>query len=182
VRESLERVIVVGTSCCGKTVFARRLAHALGSPHIELDALYWGPDWIPKPEAEFRRLTEVATATPRWVVDGNYGVVRDLLWPRATSVVWLNYRFPTVLGRALRRTIRRAVSRERLFSGNRESFTRSFLSRDSILVWVLSTHGRRRRCYEALRTTRQFPRIHWLEFRRPREAEAFLEAVRPEPC
>lgn len=133
-REKLERVVVVGTSCCGKTAFAGRLAQALGCPRIELDELYWGPNWDPKPEPEFRHLTEAAAAAPHWVADGNYGVVRDLLWPRATSVVWLNYGFLTVFFRALRRTILRAVSREELFSRNRESFTRSFFSRESILV------------------------------------------------
>lgn len=26
-----------------------------------------------------------------WVADGNYSTVRDVLWSRATHVVWLNY-------------------------------------------------------------------------------------------
>jgi adenylate kinase family enzyme len=78
----LERVIVVGTSCCGKTTFSKRLSGILQQPHIELDALYWGPNWEPKPADEFRSLVDHATSSDRWVVDGNYSAVRNLIWPK----------------------------------------------------------------------------------------------------
>src|SRR5438128_193119 len=110
--EDLARVIVVGTSGSGKTVFARRLAEALGSVHVELDALYWDRGWQPKPKSEFLRLVEVAISPQRWVVDGNYHVARDLLWPRATAIIWLNLGFVTVLGRVFRRSLRRGASGE----------------------------------------------------------------------
>jgi hypothetical protein len=53
---SLDRVVVVGSSCSGKTTFAKRLAATLGHPHIELDALNWLPDWVQRPEEEFGAL------------------------------------------------------------------------------------------------------------------------------
>jgi adenylate kinase family enzyme len=165
---------VVGTSCCGKTAFARRLAQAWGAPRIELDALYWGPDWAPKSKADFRRLVQAAASGPRWVADGNYGSVRDLLWPRATTVVWLNYGFVTIFARALCRTVRRIISREPLFAGNRESLRGAFFSRDSILLWVITTFHRHRRDYASLRKGGEFGGLEWIEFRRPAEAEAFL--------
>src|SRR5690349_15844981 len=84
----IERVVVIGTSGCGKTVFAHRLAQALACPHVELDELYWGPKWTPKSGADFRRLVHAAVRGPRWVVDGNYSAVRELVWPRATTVIW----------------------------------------------------------------------------------------------
>jgi adenylate kinase family enzyme len=37
------RILVVGTSCSGKSTFSRRLASILAIEHVELDALYWGP-------------------------------------------------------------------------------------------------------------------------------------------
>jgi adenylate kinase family enzyme len=173
-RDKLERVVVVGTSCCGKTAFAGRLAQALVVPRIELDELYWASNWTPKPNAEFRGLVQRAADRARWVADGNYSGVRDLLWPRATSIVWLNYSFVTVFGHALRRTIRRIIHREELFAGNRESIRRSFFSRDSILFWVITTFHRRRKEYEVLRNSNTFRELEWIEFRRPSEAEAFL--------
>ena len=174
--EQLARVVVVGTSCSGKTTFARELAGILDSTHVELDALHWDPGWVPKPRPEFGRLADVATAKTRWVVDGNYGIVRDIVWPRATSIVWLNLNFATVFGRAIRRTVRRSLTRERLYAGNRESLSRAFLSRESILLWVLQTHHRRRREFRELKETTHG--LRWFEFRNATEAAAFLQNVR----
>ena len=92
-------------------------------------------------------------------------------------MVWLNYSFPTVMFRAFRRTVRRAFSRERLWHGNQESFKRSFLSRDSILVWVITTFHRRRREYEELRLGEAHAHLFWIEFKRPSEAERYLRFV-----
>ncbi|HYZ26231.1 MAG TPA: hypothetical protein VE597_04935 [Geminicoccaceae bacterium] len=98
--------------------------------------------------------------------------------------IWLNYPFLTVLRRGLYRTIRRAVLREDLYSGNRETLRRAFLSRDSILWWVVTTHGRRRRQYTALFASPDLGALHLLELRGPREANRFLrhrERVLAEP-
>ena len=116
----MERVVVVGTSCSGKTTLARRLSQVLGSPHVELDAIHWEPGWQERPVDEVRRMAGEAAAGERWVMDGNYSAVRDIVWGRATAVAWLNYPFRVVLWRCLCRTIRRAITREELFSGNRE--------------------------------------------------------------
>ena len=114
----------------------------------------------------------------RWVVDGNYSVVRDIVWPRATDAVWLNYPFPIVFGRALVRTLRRIVLREELCSGNRESFRKAFLSRESILWWVIKTFNRRRRNYRALFSSGAFPNLRLIELRRPRDAGRLLAGLR----
>ena len=170
----LDRVVVVGSSCSGKTTFAKRLAATLGHPHIELDALNWLQDWVQRPEEEFSALVANAVSSDRWIVDGNYGRVRKIVWPRATCVVWLNYGFPAVITRALRRTIRRAFSGEELYSGNQESLRKAFLERDSILFWVVTTFRRRRRGYAQLQAGNAFPHLKWIEFRKPTEAERFL--------
>jgi adenylate kinase family enzyme len=170
----LRRVAVVGSSCSGKTTFAASLARLLHVPHIELDEMHWRPGWIESTVGEFRAAVAVATAAERWVSDGNYGAVRDLVWARATAVIWLNYPFPTVLWRGLSRTVRRAVRREELFSGNRETLTRAFFSRDSILWWVVTTHGRRRRQYRTLFVASEYQHLCLLELKRPSEANRFL--------
>jgi adenylate kinase family enzyme len=169
-----ERIVVVGTSCCGKSVFSRQLAQALGYPCVELDELFWAPDWTPKPEDEFRRLVAVAASAPRWVTDGNYGRIREVLWPRATTIVWLNYSFLTVFFRALRRTFERLIRKEELWHGNRESVVRSFFSRESILIWVITTVHRRRKEFEALRAGGKYPHLSWVELRRPSDVGPYL--------
>ena len=61
-QSEMARVVVVGCSGSGKTTFARQLARLLGSPHIELDALHWLPNWVPRPTNEFRALVAQAVA------------------------------------------------------------------------------------------------------------------------
>ena len=176
-QSEMARVVVVGCSGSGKTTFARQLARLLGAPHIELDALHWLPDWVPRPTDEFCTLVAPAVSQEQWVMDGNYRAVRDLVWSQATAVVWLNYAFPTVFGQVLRRTLRRTLTREELFTGNRESLRRSFLSRDSILWWVITTFRRRRRQYRALFDQPATVSCVYIEFRRPSEARRFLVAL-----
>jgi adenylate kinase family enzyme len=173
----LQRIVVVGSSCSGKTSYAKRLSEMLAFPHIELDALHWNPNWVEKPLQEFRDLVGNAVAVDRWIVDGNYSAVRDLVWPRASCVIWLNYSFPLILSRALRRTVRRAISREELFSGNKESFRMSFFSRDSILLWVITTHWDRQHRYDELQRSGTYPHLRWFEFKTSSQAEQFLKSL-----
>ena len=117
-RPDLARVVVVGSSCAGKTTLARSLARRSRVPHTELDSLYWGPGWTPVPPEEFRSRVRDVAAEPSWIVDGNYSVVRDIVWSRATALIWLGLSFPLVFSRALRRTFERIATQEKLFAGN----------------------------------------------------------------
>ena len=177
IHSRLRRVIVIGTSCCGKTKFAKQLAKQLNYLHIELDSLYWLPNWIARTDNEFRQMVEQASSGDCWVIDGNYGTVRDVIWPRANAVVWLNYNFRTVCSRALLRTFRRSLTGEELYSGNRESLVRAFFTRESILWWVVSTYHRRSREFRELRAGKAFSHVEWIEFREPVEAERFLDTL-----
>ncbi len=171
------RIIVVGSSCSGKTTLANSLSKKLGYPYIELDAIHWLPDWVPRPTEEFRKVTSVAIAEESWVVDGNYSSARDLVWPRATTLVWLNYPFRVVIWRAWHRTISRVITRKELYSGNRESFTMAFFSRESILWWVITTFRRRRREYRAIFQRGDFPHLGVIELKRPADADRLLRSL-----
>ena len=175
--EALQRIAVVGTSGSGKTSLSSQLSALLGATHIELDALYWQPNWIERPTPEFRQLVEQATTPQCWVTDGNYSTVRDIVWGRATAVIWLNYSFPVVFSRAVSRTARRVWTQEELFAGNRESFRKSFLALDSILLWVVKTFWRRRRKYKALQRSEDWQHLHFIEFQHPAQADAFLSSL-----
>jgi len=176
-RRPMRRVLVIGSSCAGKTTFARRIAGVLDVPHVELDALHWGPNWTERPTDELEEAVRARTSGGAWVVDGNYSKMRDVLWPEATDAVWLNYPFPLVFGRSLRRTLTRAFTGEELFDGCRESFRTSFFSRDSILWWVITSFQRRRREYEELFRAGRFPELRLTELRRPGDAEAFVHRL-----
>jgi len=58
----LIRVVVIGSSCCGKSTTGARLAAKLGHPFVELDELFWGPNWQPKRPEQFASLARLAAA------------------------------------------------------------------------------------------------------------------------
>ncbi|HYD08037.1 MAG TPA: hypothetical protein VEC60_20040 [Reyranella sp.] len=146
----MRRVVVFGTTGSGKSWLAEKLAARHGLRLVELDALYWGRDWQPAPLDLFRHRVEREIRDGDWIVVGNYGQVRDLTWCAADTLIWFDLPFPLVMWRLLRRTIRRVRTREELWgTGNRESFRSAFLSRHSILLWAIKTHGRNRRRFAA---------------------------------
>lgn len=168
------RYIVVGTSGAGKSTFAAALAQACGCPHIELDALYWGLGWAAVPHEQFEARVRSATAGECWVADGNYTAVRDVLWARATHIVWLNYGRGIVFPRVLWRTLSRGLLRTRLSHGNRESLRMAFFSRDSVLWWSYSTFARNRVKFAGLRSDPAYGHLEWTEITKPSRARAFI--------
>lgn len=172
----MQRINVTGTSCSGKTTLARRVAERLGLPCVELDALFWGPDWTPVPAETFRERVAAAAAGERWVIDGGYSSVRDLTWGRADTVVWLDYPMPLVLARWARRTLARIRSGHEFWpgTGNRESL-RNALRRDGLLVWILHTHRPRRRRLVADLASR--PDLTAIRLRSPAAAKRWLATL-----
>ena len=174
---AMERLIIVGTSCSGKTTLARQMAQILEALCIELDAIHWKAEWQRRPEGEFRQKVKEVTAGDRWVIDGNYGSVRDVVWARGTTVIWLNYPFRIVLWRALYRTVKRAATGEELFSGNRESFRKSFFSKESILLWVITSYPRLKRSYRQILDQGEYSHLRVIEFRHPAQAKALIASA-----
>jgi adenylate kinase family enzyme len=172
----MKRVVVIGTTGSGKSRLAEQLAERTGLRVIELDSLFWGRDWQPAPVELFRHRVEREIRDGGWIVVGNYSQVRDLTWPAADTLVWLDLPLPLVMSRLVRRTVHRAASRQELWgTGNRETFRNAFFSRQSILLWALKTHRRNRRRFdsecESLAREKRVVRL-----KNPREIERFVQA------
>lgn len=139
-----DRIAVHGASGSGKSTLARALAVRLGLERTELDALFHRPGWTELPDDEFRAEVARVVAGERWVVEGNYRQVRDLVWARAELVVVLDLPRWTVMRQLLGRTVRRGITRSELWNGNRESL-RNLLSVDAdrnVVLWSWRTLDR----------------------------------------
>jgi adenylate kinase family enzyme len=134
------RVLVAGTSGSGKTTLAQRIAEVLGIPHVEIDGLFHGPDWTPRPD--FVADVEAFASGPEWVTEWQYAPVRSLLAERADLLVWLDLPRRTVLRQVVVRTWRRRRHRTALWNGNVEPPLRTFLTDpDHIVRWAWRTHA-----------------------------------------
>jgi adenylate kinase family enzyme len=181
VTPSIRRIVVVGSTGSGKTTMARALAERLQLPHVELDALHWDSNWTPAPGEVFRERVANALAGEAWVVDGNYSVARDLVWSRAQMLVWLDFSLPLIMGRLTRRTFRRVLTGVELWNGNRERL-REQLSRDSIFLWALQTHRRRRREYPRLLASPEYAHLRVVHLSSPGAARRWLARVENRPA
>lgn len=140
------RIAVAGVSGVGKTTLARRIGEMLSIAHTEIDALFHGPDWTPRPQFidDVRRLV----ADDAWVTEWQYSEARPLLTARADLLVWLDLPFATVaLPRVIARTLRRRLGREELWNGNIEPPLHTvFTDPEHIVRWSISTrHNYRER-------------------------------------
>ncbi len=180
----MQRISVVGNSGSGKTTLAVALAETLGLPMVELDAEFHQPGWEPRPTEEFRARVATLTAGPRWIVDGNYSaVVRDLVWARADTVVWLDLPRWRVVSQLVPRTVGRAVTRRELWNGNREPFTGMFRwdPERSILRWSWTRHRVYRTRYEAAMEDPAHTHLRFVRLGSRAEIARFIGGLSPRP-
>jgi adenylate kinase family enzyme len=176
----VRRISVVGSSGSGKTTAARRIAAALDLPHVELDDLHWGPDWAQASAEELRDRVAAATAGDAWVVDGNYqSKLGTLVWERADTVVWVNPPRWRTMWQSITRTVRRAATRQELWSGNREGWGGLMFWRgeDSILWWAWTTYSRTCERYETAMTEGPYAALAWHRLRSRRDVERFFASI-----
>lgn len=177
------RINVIGTSGSGKSTLARRLAAELNVPCIEMDKLYWRPQWQGTPDEElFGKLETLLSATDSWVLDGNYNRTRAIKWRNVELIVWVDYGFWRTLRQAVSRAVSRAWTKQELWpgTGNHESFRLSFFSRDSIILWTLKTWHKNRQRYLADMQDPQFAHLTFVRLNTQAQTEAFIAGVQKE--
>jgi adenylate kinase family enzyme len=164
-------VSVVGVSGAGKSTVARMAAAQLGVPYIELDAIHHGPNWTEIPVADLRRIVTELVAGHAWVIDGNYRKVRDLVWGRATTVVWVDPSKSVVMAQVIWRSFLRAATGRELWHGNRERI-RNWIDPEHPIRWAWSTYSKQRAEHESLMAP------HWVRLRSRKDARRWLESLR----
>ncbi len=109
------------------------------------------------------------------MVDGAYrGKLGDLVLERADTVVWLDLPRRVWLPRLVLRTLRRALTREELWNGNRESLWNALVGYDSLFRYALANERPRRHRYP-----RELARFRVARLRtQPAEVDAFLRSAR----
>jgi adenylate kinase family enzyme len=164
------RFSVVGTSGSGKTTLGRALAARLAIPYVELDSIRHQANWVELPDPEFRASVAARVEGERWVIDGTYVQVRDLVWDRATTIVWLDLPRWQVMLQVVWRSLSRALMGTELWNGNRERWS-TLLSAEHPIRWAWRTYHPRRRRYEAALDAR------WVRLGSRAQMRRWLESV-----
>ena len=169
-----KRVLVAGAVGAGKTTLVRQVAAGWGLPYVELDALYHGPQWQPRPT--FRDDVVALAAEDEWVTEWQYTIARPLLAERADALVFLDLPIWVVTPRVVRRTLRRVLRRTELWNGLREPPLRTILNDpDHIIRWAIRTHREHAPRVRTLAEQRPELPIVWLSTRR--EIKAWTDAL-----
>ncbi len=176
--DSNSKILIVGTSGSGKTTLARNLSKKLGIKDIELDALFWKEKWRQSEPDEFREkiIKEIENASG-YIIHGNYNKVKDLTWGSVNTVIWLDYSRVVVMWRVIKRTITRIVTKEELWSGNRETFYNSFLAKDAIVFWAWNTYRKRKEQYSLMIKENPYKNKEFIVFKNPRMTREYLETL-----
>ena len=175
----MARFNVVGTSGSGNSTFSAKLASKLELRHVQIDQVFWEANWHEPPDAEFfPKLTE-ALSGDDWVLDGNYNRTAHIKWKNPVIVVWLDLPFATTLRQAVVRAFGRSWRKNELWPGTncRESFRKSFLSSDSIILWTIKTYKKNREQYLRLINNPPYPHMQFVHLRSHQEADQYLESL-----
>lgn len=144
------KIIVIGTSCSGKSSLGRALSKKFDIPWYDFDDLHWLPGWEPRPEEDFLADVAEIASGDQWIFTGNYKSTWPYTWEKADLIIWLDLPLWRLLWRGLRRGLRHIRNNEPLCNGNYDSYRRLFLSRHSIFKWILRGYWKNRRRYRLL--------------------------------
>lgn len=172
------RIVIIGDSTSGKSTLGERISDALGIPFIELDALYWTPNWTPIEPEQFRKRVGDAVQAPGWVLAGNYSPQQDISWTAADTVIWLDLPLRVIIPRIISRSWRRWRNNELLWGTNYERFwtqLKLWDTDESLITYTLLNHRERRKRYMAAMHDPKWSHLNFVRLRSQAEIEQWIE-------
>lgn len=174
-----QRIAVAGVTGSGKSTLAKRLSSRLSLTYFEIDGLFHGPNWEPRPD--FVRDVEAVISGDSWVVEWQYSAVRARILERADTLIWLDLPTPLSLYQLTRRTVRRRLGKVELWNGNYEGPLLSFFTdSDHIVRWGIRTRNKLRGRIPAVAALHPNVRVVRLASRRDIELWISHVAAKPE--
>lgn len=87
----MDRILIIGCSCSGKSTLARAMGKKLHLPVVHLDQLWWREGWHNVTLEEFDAQLAKALKQERWIIDGNYSRTIEQRLSRCDTIVYLDF-------------------------------------------------------------------------------------------
>jgi len=170
------RISIIGASGSGKSVLARKLADKLDMPLHQLDHLRRGTGGRRLGDAAFAKVVAEVVQGDNWIVDGHYRCVRQMIWQRASLIIWLDYPLGFVMRRLIDRYRAKVVALKRnapADAGQPEADSATWGSR----IKRLGRAPWEKREYPALLGAAEDAGCRVIRLKDPAEADAFLDEI-----
>ncbi len=161
------KILILGISASGKSVFARKLAKKLNLPLTHVDSTMWKPGWnYIGDEETVNHLVQISNES-KWIIEGYIeDAARETVFNRADLIIYLDYSSILSSWRYFKRWWKHRKNARPELEGSPEKFSFKFLK----LVW---TKGEAISLKEDLKKVE--PQSKIMVFRKPGEAEGFLD-------
>lgn len=161
-----KKIVIVGVSASGKSVFGRALAQRTSIPLTHMDTIWWKAGWVETSEEEATEKLGSITTSSEWIVEGYIPKdARPFVFERADTIIYLDYSGSTAAWRYVKRWWKHRKQARPELEGSPEKFSFKFLK----LVW---TKGEAKSLNLFLSQVKNKEKIIILQT--PSEAEALL--------
>jgi len=116
------------------------------------------------------------TSSPDWQP---LDAVRDIVWARADTVVWVDPPRHRVMRQLVARTLRRMANKQELWNGNQERWRYLFRSEESVIRYAWMSHSRYRARYFAAQADPANAHLTFLRLRTPAETAVLMRDLAP---
>ena len=173
------KINVIGTSGSGKSTLSRQISKSLNIPHIEMDRLFWKPNWKESNDEEFLEKVEKAVSEQSWVLDGNYSTTNEIKLRTVDIVIWIDFSFSKTLYQAIKRAVTRILTRVELWpdTGNRESL-RMLFSKDSIILRTINEYAKNKKKFQSMMNAKKYSHIQFIRAQSLNEITAIVKLLK----
>ncbi len=168
---AMNKVLVIGICGAGKSTLALKLSERLDLPVFHLDKYFWKKGWIETPNEEWVSTVEGLVSQDEWIMEGNYSSTFNVRFPKADTIIILDYNPILAITRATKRIISHyGRTRPDMTDGCPERFNWEFYK----FMWYFNKNHRPR-VEEALRNHAKGKRV--LRFSSPKKLNKFLKTL-----
>jgi adenylate kinase family enzyme len=164
-----KKILVVGVSASGKSIFARELGRRVCIPVTYVDALMWKPGWNYIGDDATIKLLDEASQRPEWIIEGYIEKeVQPLVLERADTIIYLDYPSIVAAWRYIKRSWMYRKNPRPELERSPDKFSLEFLIR----VW------KKKEVYYLNKSLAAMPnQTKLIKLTSPKEAKALLEKI-----